>query len=87
MWQSKTLRYSAARQSRNQIVIVLLLVLALDCPISDEENKDDDEDERLARPATIWTDADRVQLWATEAALSTCPAGSTLLDERRSIMK
>ena len=39
-------------RSRNQIV----LVLVLDCPISDYENEDDEEDERFARPATIWTD-------------------------------
>jgi hypothetical protein len=54
-----------ARQSRKQIVLVLLLVLVLDCPISDYENEDDDEDERFARPATIWTDTDRVQFCAT----------------------
>ena len=29
-------------------------------PFSDDENEDDDEDERFARPATIWTDTDRV---------------------------
>ena len=42
-------------QGRNQIV--LLLVLVLDSPISDYENdnEDDDADERFARPATIWT--------------------------------
>src|SRR2546427_10516303 len=51
-------RYSAARRSRNQVVLVLLLVL--DCPITDYENEDDDEDERFARPATIWTDTDRL---------------------------
>ncbi|PYI88480.1 MAG: hypothetical protein DME26_03550, partial [Verrucomicrobia bacterium] len=62
--QIPNLRYSAARQSRNQIVIVLLLVLALDSPISDDKNEDDDEDESVARPATIWTDTDRVQLRA-----------------------
>jgi len=65
VWQSETLRYSAARPSRNPIVIVLLLVLVLDRPISDDENEDDDEDERFTRPATIWTDTDRVQLCAT----------------------
>ena len=53
-WQSATLLYSVARWSRKQIVLVLLLVL--DCPISDFENEDDDEDERFARLATIWTD-------------------------------
>jgi hypothetical protein len=47
-WQSATLRYSAARRSRKQIV----LLLVLDCAISDYENEDDDEDERFARPAT-----------------------------------
>ena len=62
------LRYSAARRSRDPIVIVLLLVLVLDCPISDDENEDDDEDERFARPATIWTDTDRLQVCATGAA-------------------
>ncbi len=46
-WQSATLRYSVPRRSRKQIVLVLLLVL--DCPISDYEKKDDDEDERFAR--------------------------------------
>ena len=45
VWQS------AARRSRNPIV--LLLVLVLDCPISDSENEDDDEDERFA-PDTNW---------------------------------
>jgi hypothetical protein len=59
------LRYSTARRSPNQIVLVLLLVLVLDCPIPDYEN----EDERFAWPATIWTDTDRVQLCATSAAL------------------
>jgi len=43
-------RYGTARRSRNQTVLVLLLVLVLDCPISDYEN---DEDERFAGPATI----------------------------------
>jgi len=52
-------RYSAARPSRNQIV----LVLVLDCPVSDyeddDEDEDEDEDEKFARPATIRTDTDR----------------------------
>ena len=65
-WQNATLRYKAARRSRKQIVLVLLLVL--DCPISDYENEDDEEDERFARPATIWTDTDRLQVCATVAA-------------------
>src|SRR5437667_11879097 len=46
-WQVKNLRYSAARWSRNPIVIVLLLVLVLDRPISDDENEDDDEDDGI----------------------------------------
>ena len=57
-WQVKNLRYSAARPSRNPIVIVLLLVLVLDRPISDDENEDDDEEERFTRPATISGDTD-----------------------------
>ena len=65
-----TLRYSAARPSRNPIVIVLLLVLVLDRPISDDENENDDEDERFTRPATIWTDTDRLQVCATGASNS-----------------
>ena len=68
IWQVKNLRYSAARLSRNPIVIVLLLVLVLDRPISDDENEDDDEDERFTRPATIWTDTDRLQVCATGSA-------------------
>src|SRR5207245_6080952 len=59
-----------ARPSRNPIVIVLLLVLVLDRPISDDENEDDDEDERFTRPATIWTDTDRLQVCATGASNS-----------------
>ena len=47
-------RYGAARQSRKQIVLVLLL--ALDRSVSDYENEDDDEERRFARPATIWKD-------------------------------
>ncbi len=71
--QSETLGYSAARRSRKQIVLVLLLVL--DCSISDYENEDDDE--RFAGPATIWTDTDRLQVCATGAAstLNRYPAG------------
>ena len=69
-WQLKNLRYSAARPSRNPIVIVLLLVLVLDRPISDDEDEDDDEDERFTRPATIWTDTDRLQVCATGASNS-----------------
>ena len=53
-------RYGTAQRRRNQILIVLVL----DCPISDYENEDDDEDERFARPATIWTDTDRLQVRA-----------------------
>jgi len=34
-------------------------VLVLDFPFSDYENEDDDEDEKFAPPATIWTDAYR----------------------------
>jgi len=45
------------RPSRNQIVLVLVLVL--DCPVSDYEDDDDDDDEKFARPATIRTDTDR----------------------------
>ena len=56
----KNLRYSIARRSRNQILLVLLLVLVLDRSIADYEN----EDERFARPATIWTDTDRLQVCA-----------------------
>ena len=69
-WQVKNLRYSAAQRSRNPIVLVLLLVLVLDCPFSDDEIEDDDEDEdeRFARPATIGTDTDRLQVCATGAA-------------------
>jgi hypothetical protein len=52
---SVTLRYNAAPRVRNEIVFVLLPALVLDCPISDCENEDDDEDERFARPAKIWT--------------------------------
>jgi hypothetical protein len=50
-WQSETLQYSAARRTRKQIVLVLFLVLVLDCPIADYENKDDDEDESFERSA------------------------------------
>ena len=52
-WQSATLRFSAAWRGRNQILVLLLV---LDCPTSDYESENDDEDERLAPPATIWTD-------------------------------
>src|SRR5438874_11593768 len=48
-----------AQRSRNQIVLVLLLVLVRHCPISDYEHEDD-EDERFARPSTIWPDTDRL---------------------------
>jgi len=57
----KNLRCSVARRSRKQIVLVLHLVLVLDCPISDYENEDDEEDESFARPVTIWRDTDGVQ--------------------------
>ena len=43
-------------------------MLVLDCPISDDQNADEDEDERFARPATIWTDTDRLQVRATGVA-------------------
>src|SRR5207245_8334472 len=66
-WQVKNLRHSAARRSRNPIVIVLLLVLVLDRPVSDDENEDDDEDERFTRAATISGDTDRLQVCATGA--------------------
>jgi len=45
-----------------------VLVLVLDCPISDDQNEDEDEDERFARPATSWTDTDRLQVRATGVA-------------------
>ena len=69
-------RYSSTRQSRNPIV--LLLVLVLDCPVSDYENEDDDEDEKFALPATISSDtAD----WAVRATfygrLSSCRVAGT----------
>ena len=44
------------QRSRNPIVLVLLLVL--DCPIYDDENEDDAEDEKFAWSTTIWTDTD-----------------------------
>ena len=56
---------NTAQRSRNQIVLVLLLVLVLDCFISDYADEDDDEDERFARRATIWTDTDSLQVCAT----------------------
>jgi len=62
----KISRYSAARPSRKQIVLVLLLVL--DYSIPDYEN-DEEEDERFARLATIWTDTDRLKIRATSAHL------------------
>ena len=73
----KNLRCSVARRSRKQIVLVLLLVLVLDCPISDYEDEKDDEDEGFARPATIWPDTDRLQVCATGAAstLNRYPSG------------
>ena len=67
-------RYGPARRGRNQTVLVLLLVLVLDCPISDYENQDDDEDERFAQPATIWTDTDRM-LAETRPTRAHCPGG------------
>ena len=53
-WRVGNPRYSAARPSRNQIVLIL------DCPVSDYEDDDEDEDEKFARPATIRTDTDRL---------------------------
>jgi len=57
-WRVGNPRYSAARPSRNQIVLVLVPVL--DCPFSDYEDDDEDEDEKFARPATIRKDTDRL---------------------------
>ena len=42
--------------------IVLVLVFVLDCPVSDYENEDDDEDERFAPPETKLTDTYRIVL-------------------------
>jgi hypothetical protein len=52
-------RHGALRRSRNQIVLVPLLVLLLDFPISDD---DEDEDEKFARPTMDWTDTASEQL-------------------------
>jgi hypothetical protein len=41
--------------------------------LTDGENEDDDEDERFARPATIWIDTDRLQVCATGAASTLNP--------------
>jgi len=76
-----TLRYSAARPSRNPIVIVLLLVLVLDRPISDDENEDDDEDERFTRPATIWTDTDAARQSRNQYVPTTDEHGWTRIRE------
>src|SRR5262245_61185660 len=62
--QNTLLRCSAAWTGRNQIVFVVVLVLAFDQFNSIHDDEEEDEDEKFARPATISRDTDRLQICA-----------------------